>query len=148
MAKSIKQAFERIDELALKNANTLHKAFTVDMLTEDAIDTPVKDGFATGNWTLTSGEPDLSAKTLTDKTNNAAPTRARAILAASVAPNNTDLFISNAVEGRDEEGKLNGQGYIIQLEHGKSDQAPNGMVLRNIAQRKVIMKKTRRRVFK
>ena len=50
--------------------------------------------------------------------------------------NGRSVYIKNAVDSKDNKANKTGEsgGYIIQLEEGKSPQAPNGMVYISIAQ--------------
>ena len=139
---TFKQAMIRVNEVAGKNADLLHKQFSVDMLQEFAIDTPVDTGQATGNWILKGGSPNLSPVKFRDRSNTATIATGRAKKAARGVPAGQDIYVSNAVQGD------SGEGYIIGLEHGKSQQAPSGMFLKNVVKAKVIVKKSLKKVFK
>lgn len=143
MATSITKAIQRIKDTAENNASEYHKSFAVTMLQQIARDTPVDTGRATANWILKEGAPNVVPKNLKDTSKTATITGKRARQIADKAKPLSDLYISNAVQGRDDGvGSFNGQGYIIGLERGKSVQAPAGMMFsKNVASAKLISKK-------
>jgi hypothetical protein len=148
----------------IDNAGELQKQFSVDMLQQFARDTPVDEGYATANWTASIGRPDLTPKNETDKSVTARKTARKALNdIESLQGVNTEVFISNAVQGRIKVGKklksgkrskkrfdshFTGKGYIIQLEEGKSKQAPNGMFLKNIAKASDIANKSKSKIYR
>lgn len=148
MAKTFKSAFKVIEKAASDNGTALHRTFTVNMLNKIARDTPVDTGLATGNWILQSGSPNLTPQTIKDPSNSATITTQRAEKAARTSTKGQPLYVSNAVQGRDDSGAFTGEGYIIGLEDGKSVQAPAGMFLKNIAMASVISARSKREVFK
>ena len=134
MAKTFKSVLKVIEKVAADNASALQKTFSVNMLGKIARDTPVDTGRATANWILQAGSPNLSPMRLKDPSVTATLTIQRAEKAARTAPKKTTLYISNAVQGQDDSGKLTGEGYIIGLERGKSVQSPSGMMFqKNVA---------------
>lgn len=145
---TFKQAMIRINEVAGNNADKLHKQFSVDMLQEFAIDTPVDTGLATGNWILKGGKPNLSPVKFKDLSITGILATGRAKKAARGIPAGQDIYVSNAVQGKDANGGFTGKGYIIKLEHGFSRQAPNGMFLNTVVRAKSILKQSKKKVFK
>ena len=103
---TFKQAMIRVNEVAGKNADLLHKQFSVDMLQEFAIDTPVDTGQATGNWILKGGNPNLSPVKFRDQSNTATIATGRARKAARGVPAGQDIYVSNAVQGDEGEGNI------------------------------------------
>lgn len=144
MAISITKAIQRIKDIAENNTSEYQKSFTVNMLQSIARDTPIDTGRATANWILKEGSPNLTPKKLKDTSRTAGITAKRAQQIADKSKPLSDLYISNAVQGQDDDaGPFNGQGYIIGLERGKSVQAPAGMMFsKNIASAKLISKKS------
>ena len=145
---TFKQAADRINEVFKRNSSEIHRQFSVDMLQEFAIDTPVDTGLATGNWILKGGSPNLAPVKFRDRSNTATIATGRARKAARGVAAGQDIYVSNAVQGEDESGSFNGEGYIIGLENGKSQQAPSGMFLKNVVKAKTILKRSKKKVFK
>ena len=154
------KANKLINEQFFFNTVAYHRQYSADMLGEIAIDTPVKDGHATGNWHISIDKENLVDIGEVDKTISAIKTYRRALAAVEGSKNpGSVIYINNAVQGREDVGNLlksgkrstkrftktkTGEGYIIGLEHGKSKQAPNGMVLLNV----VMAQKISRRALK
>jgi hypothetical protein len=103
--------------------------------------TPIDTGRATANWTGSVNVPNTSPKKKYDKTFSADPTKQAIQKAVSRSKFGDTIYISNGVQGEDDNGALTGEGYIIGLENGQSKQAPKGMVLINIARADVLSKR-------
>ncbi len=149
MAKTFKSAFKVIEKAAANNASALQKTFVVNMITPIARNTPVKTGRATANWILQAGSPNLSPIRMKDPSVTAALTIQRAEKAARTAPKKTTFYISNAVQGQDENDNFTGEGYIIDLERGKSVQSATGMMFqKNVAMAKPIADQSLKEIFR
>lgn len=148
MAKTTKQAFGRIREAAENNTTRYKKDFSVEMTTLFARYTPVETGRATGNWVLNPNRPSLRPLKIYDRSNTASTVRDNAERSARRIKKDDDIYISNAVQGEDDNGNFNGQGYILKLEDGASRQSPAGMFLINIAKSKAVSRMVKRRMFR
>ena len=115
-----------VEETIISNTEIFMKEGAADMGQQFARDTPVDTGKATANWHGSIDSEDLVSLNRFDQSLTARPTRnaIRAELDGYVYGQN--IYVQNAVKGD------KGEGYIIQLEHGKSKQSPNGMVLINL----------------
>lgn len=129
--KIVKKVFE-------KNATHYQQDVGVELGGDIAMLTPIDTGKATANWTGSINSPDVSDKERFDKSTSANPTRQEITKQLYKSKFGDTLYISNGVVGVDDEGKPTGEGYIIQLENGKSKQAPRGMVEINIARLKIL----------
>jgi len=135
------KAFKTIESVTVKNADAYKESFAVEMLTQIARDTPVDTGAATAGWTLSANSPETSPNGLKDTTITATPTRQRAEKAARKAPAKSVLYIANGVQSVDDQGNIEGEGYIIKLEKGKSPQSRPGMMFgKNVAMAPAIAK--------
>lgn len=139
--KSIAEFGNIVERLFKKNAKNYQQDFTVELGGDIAKLTPIDTGKATANWTASVNSPDLKDKNRFDRSVSANPTKQAIQSDAYKSKFGDTLYLSNAVQGVDDEGKSTGSGYIIQLENGKSKQAPQGMVLINIARSKIISKR-------
>lgn len=132
------------------NAILFQNNFTALLMGEIATDTPQDTGKAKGNWNAGLSD-SINPTPDTDLTRTGIRARRKAISQLGAIPlvsnikDNTppkykgrDTYITNGVEG-DEES--NGDGYIIGLEHGNSNQAPIGMVMINIVSADRLTKK-------
>lgn len=127
--KIVKKRFE-------KNGVNFQQDFTTEIGGDIARLTPIDTGKATGNWTGSVNSPSTGSKNIFDKSVSANPTKQAIKAAVSGSKFGDTLYLTNAVEG-----DTPGEGYIIGLENGKSNQAPQGMVLINIARAKTISKR-------
>ncbi len=87
--------------------------------------TPVRTGRARANWTLTIGTPSAITRAVVDATGAKTIAEAQQALAAWRSINGGGLariWITNSLP------------YILRLEHGWSDRAPNGMVAVTVAE--------------
>lgn len=121
--------FEEINKLVedtfKQNAVNYQTNFSAYLMDKLAWRTPVKDGYAKGNWEASdkSAVPNPSRERDRTATGLRARRKAFRSLPENAFPNmGRSVFIKNGVVGED------GNGYIIQLENGKSRQAPMGMV--------------------
>lgn len=131
------------------NATAFRDEFSASMLQKIARDTPVDTGRATGNWIAKGGSPNLTPQKFRDQSKGATITRQRAEKAIRKASPTQPIFISNAVQGEDDNGQFTGEGYIIGLERGKSIQSSPGMMFnKNVALAKPIAANARRDIFK
>ena len=146
---TFKSAFKVIEKAAANNASALQKTFGVNMLGKIARDTPVDTGRATANWILQAGSPNLSPIRMKDPSVTATLTIQRAEKAARTAPKKTTLYISNAVQGQDDDNNFTGEGYIIGLERGKSVKSAAGMMFqKNVALAPQIASQSRKEIFR
>jgi len=137
MAKTFKQAFDRIEEVFEGNTVTYQQRFVIKMGTEIAKSTPVDTGAATANWQGSINAPDLNPTSKLDKSYAASPTGKDIKKSVSSSKFGDTLYLSNGVGNDKEDG-----GYIVKLENGHSKrQAPQGMVKINLARSKVISKR-------
>jgi hypothetical protein len=127
-----------VKDVYQNNAKNYQQDFTTEMGGEIAKLTPVDTGRATANWTGSINEPNVTPKIVTDQSFSAQPTKQRIQIAVGSSKYGDDLYLANGVQGQNDNGSLTGDGYIIQLEQGKSKKAPNGMVEINLARAKVI----------
>lgn len=149
MAKTFKSAFKVIEKASANNTSAFQKTFSVNMLGKIARDTPVNTGRATANWILQAGSPNLSPIRMKDPSVTATLTIQRAEKAARTAPKKTTLYISNAVQGQDDDNNFTGEGYIIGLERGKSLQSAAGMMFqKNVAMAKPIADQSLKEIFR
>jgi len=109
--KAFNEEFDRLKkDLLVKQVATLQKKLVYAAVASLTFKTPVDTGLARANWQTSVGQP---AAGVVSKDSDP-------IMAAAVAMSNpppfTVAYISNNVE------------YIVYLEDGHSQQAPNGMV--------------------
>lgn len=131
------------------NSTAFRDEFSASMLQKIARDTPVDTGRATGNWIAKGGSPNLTPQKFRDQSKGATITRQRAEKAIRKASPTQPIFISNAVQGEDDNGNFTGEGYIIGLERGKSVQSSPGMMFnKNVALSKVIASRAAKEIFK
>lgn len=116
------QKFKKAQQAILDK--TIHAA-KVELFKSIILDTPVDTGLARGNWQTTTGSPASGSLERTD------PSGAQAIAEA----------IANMGTAQDTTYLTNNLPYIEALEYGHSQQAPNGMVRKNIARFKRIVAK-------
>lgn len=134
--KSFSQFNKIVKKVFESNAVNFQQDFTSMTGGEIAEKTPIKTGKATGNWTGSINSSNTTDKRIFDRSISASPTKKKIQFQVSKSKLGDDLYISNGVKGADDGG-----GYIIQLEHGKSNQAPNGMALITVARSNIIAKK-------
>jgi len=135
MAITFDQAVKLVNKVYKSNTVIYHREGSADMGQRFGMDTPVDTGHATGNWHGSINSPDLESLQRFDQSLNAGPTRK--IIGEDLAglKFKDTVYIQNAVKGE------MGEGYIIQLEHGKSKQAPNGMFLVNLGNAQTVFNK-------
>lgn len=123
---SFSKDMERFAKKAEEAAGKIVRTATLDMFVGVVRDTPVDTGRARGNWQLTINEPAQGELDREDKGGNAA-----------IAD-----IVAKTPEGYGQETMLtNNLPYIEGLEYGRSKQAPNGMVRRNLARVAIIVRK-------
>jgi len=131
------------------NSTALRDEFSASMLQKMARDTPVDTGRATGNWQAQGGSPNLTPTKFQDKSKAATITRQKAEKEIRKSSKTGPIYISNAVQGVDDDGNFTGEGYIIGLERGKSVQSAPGMMFnKNIALAKPIADNAVKEIFK
>ena len=134
-----KRALKRINKTIEDNSIIFHNNFTALQMDEIAGRTPIKDGFAKGNWDA-GFTSNISPTSERDRTKTGLRARRKAQKQLKGGLQKADgrvSYIKNGVVGQ--EGARN--GYIIQLENGKSKQAPFGMVRISIHNGQKIAKK-------
>jgi len=131
------------------NAVLFQNNFTALEMGEIATDTPQDTGKAKGNWDAGFDDNIIPTNDI-DLTRTGIRARRKALrqLAQPITSSLKDkspekfdgrkTFIKNGVEGDIEDG---GDGYIIDLENGHSNQAPIGMVLVNVVSAERLSKK-------
>lgn len=133
---------KKIKGVTLENAVALLEEFAIQMLTKYARDTPVDEGDATANWVIGINKEPPPTKDQ-DKTLSSNKTIKKARAALKGLDVNDIIYIKNGVRSRD--GK-DGDGYIIKLEMGHSQQAPTGMFRKNNTRAKKIEKRSKKKV--
>ncbi|GAA4652080.1 hypothetical protein GCM10023116_43640 [Kistimonas scapharcae] len=104
---------------SIRKAGEVRKAATIELFRGVIMDTPVDEGRARGNWQATTENPATGQLDIYDEDG-----RGTVAVATSVVTGSGDdqtLWLSNNLP------------YILGLEYGRSDQAPQGMVRRNMA---------------
>ncbi len=137
MAKTFEQAMKLVNKVIKDNSIIFHNNFTAIQMGVIAERTPVKDGFATGNWDA-GYTPTVVPTRSIDKTTNGTKAQSKALAQLKGGPSTVSgrtTYIKNGVVGKFK------KGYIIQLENGKSQQAPFGMVRISIHNGNKIAKK-------
>ena len=88
-----------------------YKATAFEMFSQIIQKTPVETGRARGNWNITTDSPDYST-TESGKSPN---------VEVEVDNDFPDIYIANGLD------------YVVELEEGKSSQAPTGIIIPAIA---------------
>ena len=91
-----------------------HRAIGIEALTRVVLKTPVDEGRARGNWQVSNGAPAAGEVEQVD------PSGAAAIAAGTATINEAKAFSETHV--------TNNVPYIVKLNDGHSQQAPQGMV--------------------
>lgn len=105
------------EQTALSISDT-RKAIILELFSSVINDTPVDTGRARGEWLTSAGAPLGALADRLDKTGLEAVSD---ILAAIPKEGDITMYLTNNLP------------YIVPLEYGHSDQAPSGMVRKNIA---------------
>lgn len=145
MAKKFGDAIVNVKKQFRTNALAFHQNFSVILGGDCAVDTPIDTGRATANWNISVNSENVEPVKEYDKTTTALPTKRQMKQMAKTAKLGDDIYINNAVQGEDDDGNFTGEGYILQLEGGKSQQAPFGMVDKNLNRLQVISEKALKR---
>lgn len=98
--------------------NKITRAATIDLFSGTIKDTPVDTGRARGNWVTSVDNPAQGEIDRDDKAGSAAIAE---VVAKTPEGAGQETFLSNSLP------------YIEKLEYGHSQQAPSGMVRRNLA---------------
>ncbi|MDH4581375.1 HK97 gp10 family phage protein [Pseudomonas sp. BN415] len=98
--------------------NKITRAATIDFFSGTIKDTPVDTGRARGNWVTSVDNPAQGEIDRDDKAGSAAIAE---VVAKTPEGAGQETFMSNSLP------------YIEELEYGHSQQAPSGMVRRNLA---------------
>lgn len=101
---------------ALKRFDRFRRAFTLELFNSVILDTPVDTGRARGNWQTTTGSP---ASGELDR-EGAQPATNEVLSVVSGSPIEGAVCLTNNLP------------YAEKLEFGSSDQAPEGMVRKNV----------------
>lgn len=145
MASPFDKVNALIRDMIENNVVVFQKAYTLDMVTPIARDTPVDTGRATAGWRAGINKEPTANNDLFDKTPAATPTINRLRSDLSDLKFGDEVIIRNAAEDTNsDEG-----GYIVKLESGPpegSNQAPNGMFIVNVMRYKQIARKTKKRI--
>ena len=132
--KSFAQFGKIVKSVLEKNAKNYQQDVGVELGGDVAQLTPIDTGKATANFSGSINAPDTTSKNRFDKSTSANPTKQAIQKELYKSKFGDVLYISNGVKGDQ------GEGYIIQLENGKSKQAPRGMVAINLARLQIISK--------
>lgn len=133
-SKSFLEAFEKVVKPTFeKNAVLLHRHAVAEIGGTIVKRTPIDRGYAKGNW---NASLNSSTQSYNEKDTSHTGIRAKRKMLSQVPAmkfkNGSSIFIKNAVVGYPrEDGSYSnsvGGGYIIQLENGKSKQAPTGII--------------------
>lgn len=117
----------RFRSKAMDSIDQARQAIILELFSSIILDTPVDTGRARGNWQTDIGNPIKEAIDRIDQGGEAAIRQAQAKIASSGMADS--LFMSNNLP------------YIEPLENGSSRQAPQGMVKRNFARVKQIVRR-------
>ena len=98
--------------------NRVHQILSIKLFSQIVYDTPVDTGLARGSWIPSVGAPTFGGQRQ-DASGGAAIREIEAVIANATYEDIT--FLTNNVE------------YIVPLEYGWSNQAPEGMVRINVA---------------
>jgi len=113
---------------SVKGVGETQRAIVLELFGSVILDTPVVSGRARGNWQTTNMTPATGELGRLDKSGAIA----LAEMEAAVAQFDNTIYLSNNLP------------YIMALEYGSSDQAPAGMVRKNLARlRRIIDKEIR-----
>ena len=113
MARRVK--LENLGRLVKENVKVKsaleYKATAFEMFSQIIQKTPVETGRARGNWNITTDSPDYSTSESGQSPNTE----------AEVGNDFPDIYIANGLD------------YVVELEEGKSSQAPTGIIIPAIA---------------
>ena len=113
MAKIVK--LENLGRLVKENVEVKtaleYKATAFEMFSQIIQKTPVETGRARGNWNITTDSPDYSTSESGKSPN----------VEVEVDNDFPDIYIANGLD------------YVVELEDGKSGQAPTGIIIPAIA---------------
>lgn len=123
---SFTRDLQRFTSNAPKEVNEVKRAVSLEFFSSVIRDTPVDSGRARGNWQTTNGQAARSTVERDDPSGDAATREAEQTIKDSVI--DSPIFMSNNLP------------YIEPLENGSSAQAPEGMVKRNFARIRRIIK--------
>jgi hypothetical protein len=139
--KSFSEFFKIAKKVAEENAVNYQRGMATEVGGELAILNPVDTGRSTANWQGSINSPILTPIKKYDKSASATPTKRAIKKALSGSKKGDVLFVSNAVQGEDENGAFTGKGYIQFLDNGGSPQARYGMTGPTLARLKQISRK-------
>jgi len=140
--KSFKQFGDIVKKVAERNAVNYQQGMATEIGGEVARLTPIDTGRATANWQGSVNAPKLTPVKQYDKSASATPTKKRLKKALSKSKIGDVLYVSNAVQGEDDNGAFTGEGYIQKLDTGEgSEQARYGMTGPTLARLKQLSRK-------
>ncbi len=121
------QEIKKWSDEALSNINQAKRAACLELARSVILDTPVKTGKARANWQASLNQAADGVLEQTDISGEAAMARVEQVLANMKLG---DSFVLS-----------NNLPYVAELEDGSSNQAPNGMLKRNVASWPSLVKK-------
>jgi hypothetical protein len=142
--KSFEEFGNIVNKVAQSNAVIYQRNMSEIVGGEVARLTPVDTGRATANWTGSINQPDLRPIKKYDTSAGANPTKRLIANSIKGVQRGDVVYISNGVQGQDDSGAFNGEGYIKGLEDGKSKQARYGMIGPTLARLHHLSKKALR----
>ena len=136
--KSFNEFLDIVEDVFQSSSFDYQNQFASRLGGEIAKRTPIKTGLAKGNWQANDWADAVPRAGVEDKTKTGIRAQKEMYknLDAGKFKNGRTVYIKNGVDSKDNKANKTGEGggYIIQLEEGKSQQAPNGMVYISIAQ--------------
>ncbi|WP_299726842.1 hypothetical protein [uncultured Endozoicomonas sp.] len=112
---------------AIAACGDTRKAATIELFKSVILDTPVDEGRLKGNWQATTDNPASGQLDIYD--GNGGGTVALAVKAVNQSNDDQTLYLTNNLP------------YALAIEYGHSDQAPKGMVRRNMARISSLIRK-------
>ncbi len=131
-----------IDEHTKKNTVALQKEFSVIIGQKIARKTPVDTGRATANWKAGVNREPQGRSDEFDRSSTAKKTADIMRKDLKSLKFKDTVIIRNAVN----DGEEDSEDYILKLEDGASQQAPNGMFMINVVKYKQIAKEAKRKL--
>lgn len=115
----------RFRKRAIKATDDTRRAIIIELFSSVILDTPVDTGRARGNWQTSTNTPKRAELNRKDKPGTAAI----AEIEANLGKPGSTVYLANNLP------------YIVDLEYGSSKQAPKGMVRKNVARVRTIIRK-------
>lgn len=113
-------------EQVLETTNELKQAAALELFSSVILATPVDTGRARGNWQCSTDRPNLTTTDKQDKSGR--ETIRNMINKVNSSELESSLYLTNNLP------------YAVPLENGSSKQAPQGMVRKNLARIKALLR--------